>query len=182
MFKEDYYAATRLITALLTVAALGLFAAPAFAITSGEAVSGTTQASLSLAAGTGAAFTTGFQPGQTASASGALTATDTSPGWTLQVQDLGTGGGKMVAATGTTCTGSDATLADPLAVTVTSPLAGVTSAGQKSISATNVAVASATAQLLSSSVLTTHYQQIIPASEVMLTGCVYSLTATYTLQ
>ena len=68
-----------------------------------ELVQGTTAGSLAIAAGTGALMTTNFSPGNTASQVGALTATDTSPSWTLSAKDGGTGAGKMVASSGT-CT------------------------------------------------------------------------------
>jgi hypothetical protein len=162
--------------------ALGAFAAPAMAITAGEAVSGTTATSLALTAGTGAVFATNFQPSATATQSGALTATDTNPSWTLQVQDnAATNPGKLQAAA-TGCTGSDAVLANALTVTVSSGLGGVVSAGSKTISGTAQTVASATSQLLAANVLTTAYSQVIPATEVMKSGCLYSLTSTYTLQ
>jgi hypothetical protein len=50
------------------------------------------------------------------------------------------------------------------------------------MSATPTTVASGTSALLLPTVLTTNYSQIIPTAQSMLTGCVYSLTATYTLQ
>jgi hypothetical protein len=42
-------------------------------------------------------------------------------------------------------------------------------------------VATASAPLAAAA-LTTSYSQAIPSAQVMLTGCVYTLTATYTLQ
>lgn len=182
MSRKDLFTGTRVVAVLMTFAAMGLIATPAMALSTGEAVTGTTLSSLSLTAGTGAVFATNFSPGNTATSTGALTATDTNNSWTLQVKDSGTGAGKMVSAGGPTCSGSDSTLTDPLAVSVTSPLGGVTSAGQVSISGTNQTVASATNQLLAADVLTTNYSQPIPANQVMTAGCVYSLTATYTLQ
>jgi hypothetical protein len=80
------------------------------------------------------------------------------------------------------CTGSDAQLANPLDVTVNSLVPGVTSAGSKSISGTAQTVASSTSALLAANLLTTNYSQVIPSSEIMLAGCVYTMTATYTLQ
>jgi hypothetical protein len=182
MFRKESLAPIRVIIAVLTVAGVGLFASPAFAISANEPVAGTTQGSLALTAGGGAVFTTSFAPGQTATTAGLLTVTDTNPSWNLAVQDSGTGGGKMIATTGATCTGSDAQLTNPLQVTVSSPLGGVTSAGQKSISGSGVTVASATNQLLAANALTTSYSQTIPSGQTMLAGCLYSLTATYTLQ
>lgn len=152
----------------VAAAALAALAAPASAVL------------LSLSAGAGAQLAP-FRPGQSATGSGSLTATDPSATWALTVLDAGTGAGHLVkAAAG--CAGSDAQLTDPLTVTVTGLAGGVTSAGSKAISATPTIVASGTSALLLPTVLTTNYSQIIPTAQSMLTGCVYSLTATYTLQ
>jgi hypothetical protein len=145
---------------------LGVAAAPAPAL-------------IALSAGAGAGFASNFTSGATAA--GTLTATDTSPSWTLQVQDNGVGAGHMVSSA-SGCAGSDTQLANRLKVAVTSPLGGVVSAGSQSIGATPVTVASATSQPLASNVLTTSYLQVIPSNELMRLGCVYTLTATYTLQ
>ncbi len=182
MFRKESQVFVRLAAALTVLAGMGLFASPALAVSVGENVTGTTLGSLSLTAGTGAVFATNFSPGNTATASGALTATDTNSSWTLQVKDTASSNAGKMAAAAVGCSGSDANLANPLQVTVSSPLGGVTSAGAVSISGTNQTAASATSQLLAANVLTTNYSQTIPSSEVMLTGCVYSLTATYTLQ
>lgn len=131
---------------------------------------------LSLAVGTGATLAP-LQPGRTATGGGSLTVVDLSP-WTLTVMDTGTGAGHLVKAAGPTCTGSDAQLANPLTVTVTG--LGVASTGSTTIGATAATVA--TGGLTAGLGLTTAYSQIIPASQTMLTGCAYSLTATYTLQ
>jgi hypothetical protein len=172
----------RTLTSLAVFAGFAFAAPSALAVSVGESVSGTTLSALSLTAGTGAVFATNFSPGNTATGAGALTATSTNTSWTLQVKDGASSNAGKLAAAATGCTGSDANLANPLQISVTSPLGGVTSAGTVSISGTNQTVASATNQLLAANVLTTNYSQTIPASEVMLTGCVYSLTATYTLQ
>jgi hypothetical protein len=58
----------------------------------------------------------------------------------------------------------------------------VTSAGPVSISGSSQTVASSTSQPLAASLLTANYSQSIGSAETLLTGCVYSLTATYTLQ
>jgi len=159
--------------------ALSTFASPALAVGAGELVSGTTLGTLALT-GTSATFGTNFDPGGTATANGLLTATNTAASSTLTVGDAGTGAGHMVkAASG--CTGSDAQLTNALTTNVTGT--GVTSAGVKSIpaSASPVTVATASAPIAAAA-LTTAYSQSIPTSQVMLTGCVYTLTATYTLQ
>ncbi len=177
----------RVVGPLAVLVGLGAVAGPAMAVSGGEAVSGTTLSSISLTASSGAVFTTNFSPGNTATATGALTAADTNSSWTLQVEDTAaSNAGKMkTAALG--CTGSDAALANPLNVSVTAPVSlptggGVTTTSPVSLSGTNQTVASATSQLLAADVFTTNYSQTIPSSEVMLTGCVYSVTATYTLQ
>ncbi len=138
------------------------------------------QALISITAGPGAALTP-FEPGKAATGSGALTATDTSPSWTLQAKDTGSGAGHMVSSA-TGCGGSDRTLSNPLQVTVTSMLPGATSAGQITLGGSNQTVASGSNQALAASVLTTSYSQAIPATETMLAGCIYSITVTYTLQ
>jgi len=173
---------TGLLCALAGTCALGLSAGPAYAISTGESIAGTSLSTLALVAGTGAIFGTNFGPGYTPTATGALTAVDTNPSWTLQVKDAATAHPGHMTAAGTGCAGSDAYLTNPLDVTVTSLLTGVTSAGQIAISATNQTVASASNQLLGDAILTTNYAQVIPSSQDMLLGCVYSLTATYTLQ
>jgi hypothetical protein len=123
-----------------------------------------------------------FEPGQTATGSGALTVTDNNPGWTLQAQDQGTGAGKMVAAA-SGCSGSDPLLADPLQLSVTSQLAGVASPPPVTLSPSNQTVASASSQpLLTPTMLTTHYTQVIPLTEPMRVACSYTITVTYTLQ
>ncbi len=100
----------------------------------------------------------------------------------MQAEDQESGQGRMVAgATG--CTGGDSKLKNPLQVSVTSALSGVSSAGQIALGSTNQTVASASNQaLLTPAVLATSYTQVIPSDEVMLTGCVYAMTVTSTLR
>ena len=160
MFRKDPRLLLRAAIAVSAVAATSVFASSALAISAGEPVTGTALSSLSLTAGTGAAFTTNFSPGNTAS----------------------TNAGKMQALGGPTCSGSDSVLSNALSVSVSSPLGGVTSNSPVSLSGTNQQVASATSQLLAATLLTTNYSQTIPNNQVMLAGCVYTLTATYTLQ
>jgi hypothetical protein len=150
----------------------------------GEGIAGITSGTIALTAGTGAVFATGYSPGSTATSTGVLTATTTNPSWTLSVQDNGAGAGHMVSGNPALCSGSDAQVTNSLQVAVTAPgsLGGFQSAGTKTISGSAVTVASATAQLLAASVLTTNYTQVIPSGQVMLAGCPYGLTATYTLQ
>jgi hypothetical protein len=187
MIWKKSHTVARLSAVVSVIAGLGVFATPALATTctgtcsGGQQVSGTTLAEMSLAVGPAAAFTTNFSPGNTATASSTLTGTDTSPSWTLQVQDNGTGAGKMVAAA-SGCGASESKLQNPLAVNVTTPLGGATSAGSVSISGSAQTVSSATTAPLAATPFTTSYSQNILSTESMQTGCVFSLTATYTLQ
>jgi hypothetical protein len=143
------------------------------------ATSASPASALSLGIGTGATLAP-FQPGRTATGSGSLIVIAIGS-WSLTVKDGGTGAGHMVkAATG--CTGSDANLTNALTVTVPSVAGVVTSAGSKSISATATTVATGTTTILAGVSIATSYAQIIPASQAILTGCAYTLTATYTLQ
>jgi hypothetical protein len=201
MAMKASHRALRIAAGLSSLAALGIFASSASAVcpvgsvcTSGEVVAGTTLSSIALSAsgtvGTPVAFTN-FAPGNTATGSGALTAVDTNPTWTLQVQDLGTGAGKMVQ-TGGTCTGSAAQTTNALKVGVTAPTSGlptgtgvtvnpaVTLSGTVQTLATNTTGTGG--QLLNGNVFTSNYSLVIPTSQVMAAGCVYGLTATYTLQ
>lgn len=162
-----------------SVVAMSACAVPVFAATAGELVSGTTLGTLALT-GSAATFTTNFAPGSTATANGLLTATNTAAASTLTVGDAGTGAGHMKAA-GAGCTGSDALLTNALTTDLTGT--GITSAGVKSIPASTSPVTVATASAPMAAVaITTSYSQVLPSAQVMLTGCVYSLTATYTLQ
>jgi hypothetical protein len=130
----------------------------------------------------GGAGLANFAPGSTATGSSTLTATDTSGSWTLQAQDLGSGSGKMVASAGG-CTGSSATLDNPLQLSVSGALSGVAYAPAASLSSSARTVASATsAPMVTPTSFTANYTQVIPASQVLRTGCVYTITVTYTLQ
>lgn len=150
----------------------------------GLPASGTTVGSLGLTAQTPAEFLTNFSPAKTATTSGEIVATSTNPTWTLTAEDNGTGAGKMVkGAAG--CSQSDATLDNPISVTVSGgPLSPDNSAGKKALTADPQTVASASGLNilpLAAALLTTSYEQVIPADQVMETGCVYSLTTTFTL-
>lgn len=88
----------------------------------------------------------------------------------------------MVASPGG-CTGSSATLDNPLQLSVSGALSGVDYAAAASLSGTNRTVASATnAPMATPTTFTANYTQLIPASQVLRTGCVYTITVTYTLQ
>jgi hypothetical protein len=177
---------TRVILGLASLAAgivaLAIGPASAGAASSNQVVSGTTLGVLAIAAAPAAPFTTGFQAGSTATTTGLLTLTDTNPSWTLSVNDAATSTpGHMVAAAAG-CNGSEPSLQNPLSVSVTSLLGGATSAGPVSISGSPQPVSSATNQLLAANIFTASYSQTINSGESLLAGCLYSLTATYTLQ
>lgn len=175
------------ILAVAGLAATGTLAivpatAAASSASSAQVVSGTALGLLAIVAVPVASFTTGFEPGSTADTTGLITLTDTEPSWSLSVHDEATADpGHMVAAS-TGCTGSAPDLADPLAVDVTSVLPGANSAGAVSISGSPTTVSSGTDQLLADNVFTANYAQTFTPGESMLLGCVYSMTATYTLQ
>ena len=178
--------------AAAAVAALGVavFAAPAGAVSAGQAVAGTVTGTLTLTAGTPSAFTSFTQGGSYAgnTAVGALTAVDTSSTWAMSVQDQ-TANGHMQAS-GVGCTGSESELANPLKVTVTNlGLGSVHSDGLVTIPGhtatapgTEVANQGTGTLLNSANAFTTTYGQQIDTSETLLTGCIYTETATYTLQ
>lgn len=124
-----------------------------------------------------------FTPGQTASGNGTMTVTNgLGASWSLQAQDQGSGAGHM-SALPTGCTGSDATLRNAVQVNVTSTAGGVSVTGAISLSATGQTVATAANQASAAAAsLSAGYTQVIPLSEMMLTGCVYTITVTYTVQ
>lgn len=166
----------------LAAIALALVPTTASAASSSQVVSGTSLGLLAILATPAAAFTSGFQPGSTAATTGLITLTDTNPSWTLSVHDEATGDPGHMNAAGAGCSGSVAALSSPLSVNVTSLLPGATSAGSVNISGSPQTVSSASSQLLAANVFTANYSQAINSGEALLTGCVYSLTATYTLQ
>jgi hypothetical protein len=167
---------------VLLLAVLGMSAGSAYASTTGtEVVTGTTLGTLAIV-GTPASFTTDFAPGETATTTGSLEAVDTNPGFTLSVSDAATGSpGHMIAA-GSGCTGSEAHLHNAVSVSATTTATGVTSTAPVSISGALQTVASATAAAPGLTSFTTHFSQVMTAGEAMLTGCVYSMTSTFTLQ
>jgi hypothetical protein len=180
MSRKRMQTPVRLLAALAAISAPALFAARAFAATTTSTLTGTVQSNIAIAVGTAPLpFTTGFYPGGTATTSGTLVVSDTNATPTLTVQDATSTsnyGHMHAAATG--CSGSEAALANPLQVTVSGT--PFTSAGTVSLaqSATTVATASAP---VAAATLTTSYEQKINSSETLLAGCVYSVTATYTL-
>jgi hypothetical protein len=149
---------------------------------SSQTVTGTSLGVLAITAVPVATFTTGFEAGDTATTTGVLTLIDTEPSWSLSVQDeAGADPGHMVAAA-LGCEGSESELEDPLDVEVTSALGKAHSAGTVGIDGEPQTVSSATNQILSANIFTANYSQKIEPFEALRTGCIYSMTATYTLQ
>lgn len=174
------YRPLRRCAGLITLAALGIFATPAMATSTTDTVTGTVQSDLAIAVSTPAtAFATNFQPGGTATSSGALTVTDTSATPTLTAVDstsTSNNGHMQAAATG--CTGSEAFLANPLKVGIVSAT-GLTGS-TISLSGTPQTVATASAPV-AAAVWNTSYSQTIGSTETMTAACVYNVTVTYTL-
>jgi hypothetical protein len=174
----------RLITVVtLAAAACGAQASPALALD--QLVSGTTLSTLALTAATPATFGTTLAPGATSnSTGGTLVATSTSPSWALQVKDQAVGAPGHLVAAGVGCTGSAANLANAVTVTVTPAVANgsITSTGSQTVTGSNVGVLSAANVLLAATTFNTAYQQVVGSSELLTAGCVYSHTATYTIQ
>lgn len=168
-------------------AAMTLSVSPAMAEglgakSSSQTVTGTSLGVLAIVAVPVATFTTGFEAGNTATTTGLLTLTDTEPSWSLSVQDEASADPGHMTAAALGCTGSEPSLQNPLQVEVTSLLGGAHSAGPVSVSGSAQTVSSGTDQLLAADVFTANYAQAIEADESLATGCIYSMTATYTLQ
>lgn len=180
MSKKGLFTVPRVALVLTSFGAMALFAGPAMALSTTDTVTGTAQPVLSLAVSTPAsAFTTGFQPGGTANSSGALLVTDTSATPTLTAADLTSGSNKgdMSLLNPLTCSSSEPHLLNPLSVTVSGT--GVTST-PISLSGINQTVAAATGPIAAAT-WNTAYQQSIGSTETLATGCVYTVTTTYTL-
>jgi hypothetical protein len=154
----------------------------ALASSAGQSISGLTLETLSLSVPTPVGLS-GLQPGSTSTGTGSMLVVSTKGSWSLSVQDNAAGTpGHMVAA-GVGCSSSESSLVSPLTVSMTGTgvLGSVSSSGAVAISGSAQSVASGTG-VLGTAVLTTSYTQPVASSESLLTGCSYSLTATYTLQ
>jgi hypothetical protein len=119
-----------------------------------------------------------FHPGMTGSATSALTVTGLL-GWTLQVADTSSASpaiGHLLKGTGASCSLGEANLTNPL--TVTASGSGVTSNGPVSLSATNQTVATGNTFLAGG--INISYNQGIGTTEMLESGCSYSVTVTYT--
>jgi hypothetical protein len=172
---------------LIALAAAGILALgagstadAAEATSAAQSVSAATLGTLSLSVPTPVVMS-GLQPGSTATGTGALVVLSTKSNWSMTVQDTATTAPGHMLAASTGCSGSAASLASPLTIQVSSLLGGVTSAGPVALSGTAQSAATATG-VLGTAALVTSYSQPVSSSEALLTGCSYSISATYTLQ
>ncbi len=166
-----------LATGLGVFGSLGTASADAATSTANQAVTGATIASLSIAIPTPAVLTN-VTPGSTATGTGAITLVSTGT-WTLGVADsssASTTGHPVAGSTG--CTGSEAYLRNPLSVLAAGTLGTVNASGTVALTGASQTIATGTG----SAAVTATYTDPIASSEVLLTGCTYGLTATYTLQ
>jgi hypothetical protein len=148
-----------------------------------QTVTGAAADSIALSVPVAAVFGTAFTPGTTVhTTAGAVTAVSTNPSWTLNAKEA-SGDGKMsrTITTGVCANSTDIlTNAPTLTVTPVIANASITSTAQ-SLTGSDKLVAAATAVPLAATVFTTDYAQTLPASEILATGCTYSMTTTYTL-
>jgi hypothetical protein len=153
-------------------------------------LAGTNAGTLALAVSTPVSAFTSFAPGQDAAASGAILVTSTNGTWHVNVSDLNSGGGHqghlLASDVSGSCTGSDGFTANASKVTGTGLVGtGITQGAQKTISGTDQVVAEYTNSLLplpiSAQALTTAYALHLNAAEVLRSGCLYTMTSTFTL-
>jgi hypothetical protein len=164
------------LAAATTIGALAF--APAAQAQTTDLVSGTTVGSLSLAVSTPASAMLNFTPGNTATAAGAITVTSTGP-WFLKVADNGdaTAGKMKRQNVSEVCEDGTDELASSLTVTGTPVVGTNPSAGPVAIGGSATTIANGAL----SDVVTTAYSQEIGATEQLQVGCIYNLTATYTV-
>jgi len=131
---------------------------------------------LSLGLTTAAGALSPFKTGSTATSTAALTVVSVTP-WTLQVADTTSTSNAGHLARQSGCSSGVATLSNPLQLTATPGAGTGTSAGQKSLSGSPQTVATGP---LGTSLVSVAYSQTIPSSELVVAGCTYSITVTYT--
>jgi hypothetical protein len=175
-----------ILTGAAALAAAAL-ACPAAALALDQPVTGTTTSSIGLSAPTTAAFGVSLSPGSTVdSTGGTVTAVDTSPSWTITVKDGAASGanGKMDASTPGvgSCLHSPNELTNALSVSVVPAVTNNAIASTtRTLSSVDQAVASATAVPLAANVFTTTFTQAVGSTEALQAGCIYTMTATYTI-
>jgi hypothetical protein len=169
-----------LVAGIVAAAALAP-ASPALALD--QTVTGVATDSIALSVPVAAVFGSTFTPGASVSSTlGAITAVSTDPGWTLSAKETG-GDGKMARSIDTgACATSAPTLTNAAVVNVVPAVAdaAITST-QRTLSGTDQVVAQAAAVPLAATVFNTAYTQSLPATELLATGCTYTMTTTYTL-
>jgi hypothetical protein len=152
------------------VAAAGIVGGSVTARADTQPVSGTVVSTLGMSV-SGPVVLTNFAPGQTATGSGTVTVLSTGP-WVLRISDAnGTNPGHLLRTSGTS---GETALVQPLDWS-TSPTLGTGHNG--ALNGTATVAASGT---LSDSVAV-NYSQVIGSTELLATGSVYSLTATWTI-
>src|SRR4051794_3827752 len=195
MFKTRRHIAA----GLAAIGVLGIGASSAQAITTPQVVAGVPGSVLALGVATPFVALTGFQPGSTATGSGAIAVTSTNPSWDLTVADTANGGhlAKDGAARSLTNTAlpltsapvltsggvpvvcpatADAQTANPLAVsTVTG---GTTQGVAGPISAVDRLVASGSLV----STVNVGFSLPVNSNENLANTCLYDTTLTYTVQ
>jgi hypothetical protein len=167
---------------VVILAALAHAPGAAVAATATQTVTGTTLEVIAITATPVAALSSNFVPGATATATGTLTLTDTNAIWALTVHDAAVAHPGHLTAAVAGCEGSASNLLEPLTVNVTTGVSGVTPGGTVSVSGSPQTVDSSSSKALAADTFVANYSQTIKASETLRAGCVYSLTATYTLQ
>lgn len=179
------------------VAVSALAAAPA-AMATDQTVSAVGGQTLSINTATAVIFSSLFTPNSTFSGTGTVAAVSTSPTWTLNVKD-GTGDGHMQALNGvdisglgltgyttagtlSTCGSSESELANAPTVTASGvPVIGDAAGHTVTLSDTDQAVANSTTGVLPLTTLTTTLSQHTNAGEQLQAGCLYKVTATYSI-
>lgn len=168
---------------LAVVALLGVVPAAQAATTGDQLVSGTTTGILGLTVSTPVTLGTSvgsnsFTPSGTPTGVGTVGVVATGA-WNLSVQDTASAstnkGHLKAAAAG--CSGSTPYLTNPLSFSL-APALGSNTGYSGTLSGGSAPAASGS---LSDTNMTVSYSQPIPSSELLLLGCAYSVTATYTV-
>lgn len=148
-----------------------------------QTVTGVAAGSIALSVPVSAVFGSVFAPGSTVSSTlGAITAVSTDPSWTLSAAESG-GDGKMARVSAVApCDTSAATLTNAASLAVAPAIAnGSITSTSRTLSGADQIVAEAAAVPLAATVFNTTYTQVIPAAELLASGCSYAMTTTYTL-
>ena len=186
-----------LVVAGVAVSALAAAPASQAALTGDQLVSGVGGTSVSINASTPVIFGTLFTPNDgDFTGTGSVSALSTSPTWTLSVKDGDasptghmkalsgvnlTGLGSLGLTGTSTCDKSESQLRDAPTITATGlPGTGVTTTPVV-LSDTNQALAHGSAAILPLTAAVTTFTQHVYADESVQTGCLYRVTATYTV-